>query len=113
MLNRNFKEFIELLAKGDFAGALGRCDETMKTGSLEPTLRETWQNIQVLIGPFQKQLGVRAAKLDGDDVALVTCQFERRALDMKVWFDAKGRVTGFFFFTSHPGANKTTYAKTE
>ncbi|MGD1084968.1 MAG: DUF3887 domain-containing protein, partial [Verrucomicrobiota bacterium] len=98
-------EFVELLAKGDFAGAVGRLDDTMKTVSPEPKLRETWQNIQALDGPFQKQIGVRATKLDGYDVALVTCQFKQVAMDAKVVFDAKGRVAGLFFVTSHPAAN--------
>jgi hypothetical protein len=96
------RRFVELLAKENFSGAVAQFDDTMKTVSPEPKLRETWQNIQVLNGPFQKQLEVRATKVDGYNVALVTCQFERRVLDMKVFFDAKGQVTGFFFVTTHP-----------
>ena len=99
------RRFVELLAKENFSGAVAQFDDTMKTVSPEPKLRETWQNIQVLNGPFQKQLEVRATKVDGYNVALVTCQFERRVLDMKVFFDAKGQVTGFFFVTTHPAAN--------
>ena len=99
------RRFVELLAKENFSGAVAQFDDTMKTVSPEPKLRETWQNIQVLNGPFQKQLGVRATKLAGYDVVLVTCQFKQMALDAKVVFDAKGQVTGFFFVTTHPAAN--------
>jgi hypothetical protein len=109
------KQFVELLSKEDFAGAAARFDDTMKTALPEPKLRETWQTLQAQAGPFQKQLGVRATKLGGYDVVLVTCQFERMALDTKVVFDTKGWVAGLFFVPSHPAANASEpphYART-
>ena len=109
------KQFVELLAKEDFAGAVARFDATMKTALPEPKLRETWQAVQAQAGPFQKQLGARATKVTGYDVVLVTCQFERTALDTKVVFDAKGRVAGLFFVPSHAAANASgppPYART-
>ena len=99
------KKFVELLAKEDFAGAVGQFDDKMRTALPEPKLQETWQTLQSKAGPFQKQLGVRATKLAGYDVVLVTCQFKQMALDAKVVFDAKGRVAGLFFVPSHPAAN--------
>ena len=109
------KQFVELLAKEDFAGAVARFDATMKTALPEPKLRETWQALQAQAGPFQKQLGARATKVTGYDVVLVTCQFERTALDTKVVFDAKGRVAGLFFVPSHAAADASgppPYART-
>ena len=109
------KQFVELLAKEDFAGAVARFDATMKTALPEPKLRETWQALQAQAGPFQKQHGARATKVGGYDVVLVTCQFERTALDTKVVFDAKGRVTGLFFVPSHAAAEASgppPYART-
>lgn len=109
------KQFVELLAKEDFAGAVARFDATMKTALPEPKLRETWQAVQAQAGPFQKQLGARATKVTGYDVVLVTCQFERTALDMKVVFDAKGQVAGLFFVPSHAAAEASDpppYART-
>jgi uncharacterized protein len=94
-----------LLANKDFAGAVGQFDDTMRTALPEPKLKETWETLQTQAGPFQKQLGVRATKLAGYDVVLVTCQFKQMALDAKVVFDAKGRVAGLFFVPSHPAAN--------
>lgn len=107
--------FVELLVKGDFAGAVGQFDDRMRTALPEPKLRETWQTIQTQSGPFQKQLGVRATKASGYDIVLVTCQFKQKALDAKVVFDAKGRVAGLFFVPSHPAANPNEpppYART-
>jgi dienelactone hydrolase len=109
------KQFVESLAKEDFAGAVTRFDATMKTALPEPKLRETWQTLQAQVGPFQKQLGVTATKLGEYDVVLVTCQFERMALDTKVVFDSKGQVAGLFFVPSHAAANASgppPYART-
>ena len=41
-------------------------------------------------------------KQDGYDIALVTSQFERMTLDVRVVFDCKGRVTGLFFVPKQP-----------
>ena len=109
------KQFVELLAKEDFAGAVAQYDAAMKTALPESKLRETWQALQAQAGPFQKQLGARATKMTGYDVVLVTCQFERTALDTKVVFDAKGRVAGLFFVPSHAAAEASgppPYART-
>jgi dienelactone hydrolase len=109
------KQFVELLAKGDFAAAVARFDATMKAALPAPKLRETWEAIQAQAGPFQKQNGATAIKVTRYDVVLVTCQFERTALDAKVVFDAKGRVAGLFFLPSHAAAEASgppLYART-
>lgn len=100
------KQFVELLAKEDFAGAVGRFDATMKRALPEPKLRETWQTLQKQAGPYRNQLGARQTTIAGYDVTFVTCQFERAMLDVKVVFDKKGRVTGLFFVPSQTTATR-------
>lgn len=92
--------FVELLAKRDFAGAVTQFDTAMKTASPESKLREIWQVLQTQAGPFQKQLGVRTGNSAGYDVALVSCQFERTTLNVKVVFDTKRQIAGFFILPS-------------
>ena len=109
------KEFVELLARQDFAGAVARFDAKMKAALPEPKLRQTWQAVQSQAGPFQRQLRARATKLAGYDVVFVTCQFERMALDAKVVFDATGRVAGLFFVPSQATVDESAappYART-
>lgn len=90
-------QFVELLATNDFAGAEIQFDDTMKAALPQSKLQETWQAIEAQAGPFQKQLQTRVLKFSGYDLALVSCQFERATLDVKVVFDTKQRVTGLFF----------------
>ncbi len=109
------KEFVELLAKHDFAAAVARYDATMKAALPEEKLRETWLMVQNQAGRFQKQVRVRTEKIQGYDVAFVTCQFEKMALDTKVVFDSKGQVSGLFFLPARRAADSfgpPPYAKT-
>ncbi len=99
------KEFVAFLARQDFAAAVERYDPAMKAALPEPKLRETWQAVQNQAGRFQRQIGVRTQTVQGYDVVLVTCQFEKATLDTKVVFDANGRVSGLFFAPAQPSAD--------
>lgn len=98
-------QFVELLAKEDFAGAVSRFDATMTKAMPEPQLKTTWQTVQRQAGAFQKQLGTTTSKLGAYDVVLVNCQFEHAALIVKVVFNAAGKVAGLFFLPGSAGAN--------
>ena len=91
------QQFVDLLAKGDFAARLAGSIPTMKSALPEPKLRKTWQTVQKQAGPFQKQLRARVETLGGFEVVFVTCQFERAALDVKVVLDAKKQLSGLWF----------------
>ena len=94
------KQFVDLLAKQDYAAAVELYDATMKAALPEAKLREAWEAVQTQAGPFQKQVSARTQKVQGYDVVLVTCQFEKAKLDTKVVFDSKRRVAGLFFVPS-------------
>jgi len=48
--------YVDLLVKGDFAGAVARHDATMRTAMPEPKLRETWQTLEKQAGQFKNDL---------------------------------------------------------
>jgi dienelactone hydrolase len=98
------KNFVDLLAKGDFTNAVARYDATMATALPEPKLREAWDTLQSQAGRFRRQLRARAEKDREYDIVLVTCQFEKAMLDAKVVFDASGKVAGLFFLPTTPPA---------
>ncbi len=95
-------EFVDLLAKKDFAGAEARFDSTMKSVLPEAKLRAVWEELLGQVGPYQKQLRTRVTKQEGYDVVFVTCQFENKKLDTKVVFDDNRLVGGLFFEPTHP-----------
>ena len=106
-------QFVELLAKYDFAGAVSKYDVTMTLALPEPKLREAWQAVQKQAGPFKKQLRTRVEELGGYQAVFVSCQFERMTLDVKMVFDAQNKVAGLFFVPSQPPlAEAPSYART-
>ncbi len=89
--------FIDLLAQGDFVAAEAYFDRSMKAALPAELLGGTWQTLEGQLGPFKEQTGTRTEQQDGYNVVLVTCQFERKAIETKVVFDEAGRITGLFF----------------
>lgn len=89
--------FVDLLAKKDYAAAENQFDPTMKSAMPEASLRAAWEGLLLQAGPYQKQLRKRVEKQAGYDVVLVTCQFERKPLDIKVVYDSQKRVTGLWY----------------
>jgi dienelactone hydrolase len=91
------KQFIDLLAKEDFAAAVKNYDETMTKVFPETKTRETWQTLNAQVGAFKRQIGTRTAKLGNFDIIFVTCEFERATLDAKVVFNEKKQIAGLGF----------------
>jgi hypothetical protein len=93
-------QFVDLMVKEDFAGAVGEFDSTMKGAVSEQKLREIWHDLQDQAGPYKKRLRTRVQILANYELVFVTCQFERTDLDVKVVFSADKQVAGLFFVPS-------------
>jgi len=96
------KRFVELLAKNDFATAVKDFDETMTRVMPPEKLQEVWASLLAKTGPLKKQVSVRTAKVPKFEIVLVTCEFEKATLDVKVVFDAAGKITGLWFAPVQP-----------
>jgi hypothetical protein len=91
------KDFVGMLAKGDYAGAVVKFDETMKGAMPVETLEQAWQSLLGKTGPFEKIVCVSQKKEQGYDVVLVTCEFENTQLDVKVVYNDKKEISGLWF----------------
>lgn len=91
------KDFVGMLAKGDYASAVVKFDETMKGAMPVETLEQAWQSLLGKTGPFEKIVGVSQRKEQGYDVVLVTCDFENTQLDVKVVYNDKKEISGLWF----------------
>jgi len=99
-LGSKAKEFVELLARGDFAKAAEGFDGTMKKVLPPSKLEEAWKSIALQSGSFKGQRGVRAAKEAGREARYVTCEFEKAAIDVKLVFNGAGEISGLWFVPS-------------
>lgn len=100
--------FVDLLSKRDYAGAVARFDPTMKQALPATKLQELWERLQQQLGPFQKQSKTHTLRYGPFDIVLVTCQFERGAVDAKVVLDSQERVSGLFFLPPSQAATAWT-----
>jgi uncharacterized protein len=91
------KQFVDFLAKEDFASATKNFDATMAKALPEEKMRELWKTLNGQVGAYKKQLATRTEKIGKYDAVFVTCEFERMSLDAKIVFDSQQRITGLFF----------------
>ncbi len=91
------RQFVEMLASGNYAGVFATFDATMKSAMPEDKIAEAWQSLQLQVGPFQKIVQVSQTKEQGYDVAYVNCEFEKGKVNVKVVYDAKKEVSGLWF----------------
>jgi dienelactone hydrolase len=112
---------IDALAKEDFAAAGKDFDATMKKALPADKLETTWKAVVKQVGAFKKRTEVRTEKADKYDVVLVTCEFEKLKLDLRVVFNADKEVAGFtmqpakgaYEFKPPPYARPETFHETK
>jgi fermentation-respiration switch protein FrsA (DUF1100 family) len=91
------QKVVALLGKEDYATAVKDFDKTMTDVLPARKLEDLWKSVTSKVGAFKKQLGVRQERVGKYDVALVTCQFEKMKLDVRVVLDADRHVAGLAF----------------
>lgn len=89
-------QFVDLLAKEDFASAVKWFDAKMTSALPESSLKQTWVSVTGQAGKFNKQLKTKTEKIQGHEKVSVTCEFEKANLDVQVVFDSQKKVAGLF-----------------
>ncbi len=92
--------FVDLLVAQEFDKAFAAFDATMKGALPVDKLAAVWKSVMVRSGAFEKRLETETQRQDKYDVALITCQFEKKTVVVKVVFDGT-KVSGLFFFPVH------------
>ena len=89
--------------KGDFQLAARDFDETMLKVSGPDKLEPMWtKQLPAQLGAFKKQAGARREQLQGYEIVLITCEFEKATLDARVVFDKAGKIAGLGFVPTAP-----------
>lgn len=96
-LGRLATEFIDLLVAGDFESAVAGFDDTMAAALPAADLAATWQQLIEQVGAYEDEIARRQESTDGYEAVIVTTQFERSPLDIRVVVDAERRIAGLFF----------------
>ncbi len=89
------RAFVEMLEKQQFAAAEALFTDQMKAALPEDKLRATWATLAMQAGAFKSQRGARVEVVGDMRRAIVTCDFERAALDIIVAYNPAGLIGGF------------------
>ncbi len=106
---------VDAFVKGEYDAAGKDFDATMQKVLPSDKRKELWEKLIDQAGAFQKRTGTRIGKAGKYDIVLVTCQFKKTTLDVRVVFDSDKRVTGLQFRPAQSGYEfkPPPYAKPE
>jgi dienelactone hydrolase len=107
-LSRLATEFIDQLVAGDFAAAAASFDATMAEALPAADLASTWQQLGGQVGAYEQEISRRQESTGGYDAVIVTAQFERSPLDIRIVFDSERRIAGLFFQPASTTASEAT-----
>jgi len=97
------RALLTAMEKGDFKPAVRDFDETMLKALGPEKLEPMWKSqLPAQLGAFKKQGTARRDQLQGYEIVLVTCEFEKASLDARVVFDKAGKIAGLGFVPTAP-----------
>src|SRR5208283_4759965 len=91
------KGLMNQLVARQFDKVESQFDDQMKAALPLARLPEIWDSLLAQVGPFKSIASTKVTEKQGLHAAIITCEFERAALDAKIFMDAQGRVKGLFF----------------
>lgn len=90
------RELVESLVREDFAAVAQDFDSEMAAALAPEKLKEAWDLTTGQFGPFVKQIDTRIERYWKFTAVIVTCEFARSKLDIKVTFSRSGKISGFW-----------------
>jgi dienelactone hydrolase len=102
-LTAKARALLTAMEKGDFELATRDFDATMLKVFGPEKIEAMWKTqLPAQLGAFKKQAAARREELQGYDIVLVTCEFEKATLDARVVFDKEGKIAGLGFVPTAP-----------
>ena len=101
------REFVDLMAGGQYAEAFESFTPQMKSAMPLDRLSATWNSLTAQAGPFQRQIATSVMPRGVLSVVVVTCAFERATFDVQVTVNPANLVGGLAI---RPAVQAVTYA---
>ena len=90
------RKFIDQLAKHDFANATATFDDKMVAGLPKDKLEKVWSQVEAQAGELKSVDAIEMKEAEGVRIALAKVSFAKAPLVLRVVFDDKHRISGFF-----------------
>ena len=87
-------DIVRWLDSGDNAEVFALFDQDMRKAMSEQQLAELWPTLEGHFGELIKQLGTREKDKGGYHAVLVTCQFDKAVMDVRLVFDGERHLAG-------------------
>lgn len=94
-LKESGTQFLNQLAKGDYAGATEKFDEQTKKKLTPERMEKLWLSLVETAGSFQKLIDTKFKEDKKADVVTLKCQFEAGVFYMRLGFDANKKIKDF------------------
>jgi uncharacterized protein len=91
------REIVTQLVARHFSEVEVHFDERMQSALPQEKLATVWTSLLGQVGAFHRIVRTEVAEQQGSRVAIVTCEFERAALNLKMTVNAQGQVAGLLF----------------
>jgi hypothetical protein len=95
-------QIVTRLSQRDFVSASSDFDSVMTVSLPAEKLAEAWGGLTAQVGQYKGIKSKRAEEYAGYKLVVVTAEFEKAEIDIRMAFDAAGRVAGLTFVPSQP-----------
>jgi len=92
--------FLTYLVAEDYAAATRLCDARLAQNMTPERLKQSWALLRRVVGEFKRETSIRIEMEGADRVAVVTCEFERRKMDLRATFNDQGKITHLVFVSA-------------
>ena len=100
--------FLDLLIQQDYTAAFESFDPKMKEALPVDKLEATWEGLLSQVGPFKQVVSAASEAAPPYERIVLTSEFEKATLDVRVVFDEAGQIAGLFFAPSQAQASTWT-----
>jgi hypothetical protein len=99
-IERRADRFLAYLVAEDYSAASGLCDDRVARTMTPERLKQSWALLRRVVGEFRRETGIHTEMEGGDRVVVVTCEFERRKLDLRATFSDQGKIAHLAFVSA-------------
>jgi hypothetical protein len=99
-IERTADRFLTYLVAEDYAAATGLCDARLAQNMTPERLKQSWALLRRVVGEFKRETRIHTEMEGADRVVVITCEFERREMDLRVTFNDQGKITHLVFVSA-------------
>lgn len=94
------RSFVDHIAGGDYAACVLSFDSTVSRLMPESKVKELWESLMTQSGSFKRRTTTSSHKVQSYEMVIITCEFERDTLGMRIVINHAGKIAGLSFVPS-------------